>query len=57
MPILMHALFDYFESTVEVERIRHGRRQTVETRINEEALLLAQYLRDENEIWSPRLTV
>lgn len=50
-------LYDYFDSTVEVERIRHCRRQTVETLINEEALLLAQYLRDENETWSPRITI
>ena len=47
-------LYDYFDSMVEVERIRHGKRQTVETLINEEALLLAQYLRNENQTWNPR---
>lgn len=52
---LTRKLYSYFESTVEVERMRHGKRQTVETLINEEALLLAQYLRDESETWTPRI--
>jgi len=30
-------------------------RQTVKTLINEEAFLLAHYLRDEHETWSPRI--
>lgn len=54
---LTRKLYDYFESTVDVERIRHGKRQTVETLINEEALLLAQYLRDEQREWSPRIAI
>jgi hypothetical protein len=33
----------------------HGERQSVETLINEEALLLAKYLRDENDTWIPRV--
>jgi len=45
----------FFESKVDVPRIMHGERQSVETLINEEALLLAKYLRNEREIWSPRL--
>jgi len=52
---LTRKLYSYFESTVEVERMRHGKRQTVETLINEEAFLLAQYLRDESETWTPRM--
>jgi hypothetical protein len=40
---------------VEVPRIRHGSRQTLETLINEEALLLAKYLRDERKTWVPRI--
>jgi hypothetical protein len=35
--------------------MKHGKRQTVETLINEEAFLLAQYLRDEPETWTPRI--
>lgn len=52
---LTRNLYDHFESTVEVDRIRHGKRQTIDTLINEEALLLAQYLRDEQEEWCPRI--
>jgi len=29
----------------------------METLINEEALLLAKYLRDEIRVWTPRITV
>jgi len=54
---LTRKLYQCFESTVEIDRIRHGKRQTVETLISEEALLLAQYLRDEQESWSPRIAV
>jgi hypothetical protein len=54
---LTRKLYDYFESTVEIDRMRHGKRQTVETLINEEAFLLAQYLRDEQEAWSPRIAI
>ena len=52
---LTRKLYACFESTVEVERIKQGKRQTVETLINEEALLLAQYLRDEQKEWCPRI--
>jgi len=44
-----------FESWVKVPRIRHGSHQTIETLINEEALLLAKYLRDERRTWIPRI--
>jgi hypothetical protein len=46
----------FFESMVEVKRIRNGEHQTLETLISEEALLFARYLRNENREWSPRLT-
>ena len=32
-----------------------GKKQTVETLINEEALLFAKYLRNERETWIPRI--
>jgi CRISPR/Cas system-associated endonuclease Cas1 len=51
---MMNKLDSFFESTVEVSRIKHGNRQAVETLINEEALLLAQYLRNERQSWNPR---
>jgi len=46
----------YFESKVEIPLIRHGKRQKLETLINEEALLLAKHLRDERKTWVPRIT-
>jgi len=54
---LMRDFNTYFEGRVEVPRIRHGSKQTLETLINEEALLLAKYLRDERKTWVPRITV
>jgi len=47
----------YFESKVEIPRIKVGKRQEIETLINEEALLLAKYLRDERKSWGPRIAI
>ena len=47
----------YFGSKVEIPRIRVGKRQEIETLINEEALLLAEYLRDEKKSWVPRIAI
>jgi len=44
----------FFGSYVEIPRIKIGERQTVETLINEEALLFSKFLRNEQEIWIPR---
>ena len=44
-----------FERKVEIPRIKHGNRQTLDTLICEEALLLAKYLRGERNSWVPRL--
>ncbi|MEM2780698.1 MAG: tyrosine-type recombinase/integrase, partial [Candidatus Bathyarchaeia archaeon] len=40
---------------VDVPRIKHGKRQLLDTLICEEALLLAKYLRGERNTWIPRL--
>lgn len=48
------ALDSLFNSHVEIPRIRHGKRQELETLIGEEALF-AKYLRHESEKWNPRL--
>jgi len=53
----MKKLYDLFDSLVEVPRIRIGRRQTVETLINEETLLLAKFSRKERGTWIPRVAV
>jgi len=46
----------FFEATVEIPRIRVGKRQTIENLINEEALSLAKFLRNEEETWIPRMS-
>jgi len=51
---LERGLDGLFEGWIEVPRIRYGSRQTLETLINEEALLLAKYLRGEKKAWVPR---
>ena len=48
-------LNDYFETIVEIPRIRVGKRQEIETLIYEEALLLAKYFRNERKEWIPRI--
>ena len=52
---LMHGLNQLFEAEIEIPRIRHGKKQTIETLVNEEALLLAKFLRDERKEWSQRI--
>jgi CRISPR-associated protein Cas1 len=52
---LADGLNSLFESKVEIPRIKHGKKQTVDTLINEEALLLAKFLRKEIKEWIPRL--
>jgi len=47
----------FLESTVEIPRIRHGKRQTLDTLITEEALLLAKFLRNEKKDWVPRAPI
>jgi len=54
---LIKQLNAFFEAIVEVPRIRIGGRQTVETLIREEALLLAKFLRDERKTWIPRIAL
>jgi hypothetical protein len=50
----------HFESKVEIPLaraplMRNGDRQRIETLINEGALLLTKYLRDEITKWTPRV--
>jgi CRISPR-associated protein Cas1 len=52
---LAEGLNNLFNRYIEITRIRHGKRQTLDTLINEEALLLAKYLRNEKKEWVPRL--
>jgi len=50
----MNKLNAFFESMVEIPRVKHGNKQSVETLINEETMLLARYLRNERQSWNPR---
>jgi len=54
---LVKSLNEYFQIKVEVPRIRVGKKQEIETLINEEALLLAEFLRNEKQTWIPRLVI
>lgn len=40
-----------------IPRIRHGNESSIETLINEEALLLGLYLREERKDWVPRIGI
>jgi CRISPR-associated protein Cas1 len=52
---LVKGLNQYFQRKVRIPRIRMGNEQEIETLINEEALLLAMFLRDERNRWIPRI--
>jgi CRISPR-associated protein Cas1 len=56
--LLEKRLHDCFEVKTEIPRIKgttHFKRQTIETLINEEVLLLAKYFRNETREWNPRI--
>jgi hypothetical protein len=52
----MDQLNGFFESFMEIPRIKVGERQTIVTLINEEALLFAKHLMVEIQTWNPRIT-
>ncbi len=54
---LADGLNSLFESEVNIPRIKHGEKQTLDTLISEEALLLAKYLRNERKEWFPRIGI
>jgi len=54
---MLKKLYNYLESKVDIPRIKHGKRQSIETLINEECLLLAKYIRDEKKNWQPRVII
>lgn len=51
----MKSLNKYFLSEVKIPRYRMGKKQELETLINEEAMLFAKYLRDERKEWNLRI--
>lgn len=48
----MDQLNAFFGSFVEIPRIKVSERETIKTLINEEALLLAKFIRNEKENWN-----
>jgi CRISPR-associated protein Cas1 len=44
-----------FGRIVDIPRIKHGNKQTIDTLISEETFLLAKYLRNELKYWKPRI--
>jgi len=54
---LAEGLNNLFNRWVEIPRIKHGKRQILDTLIKEEALLLAKFLRNEGKIWDPRISL
>jgi len=46
----------FFNGMIDVQRIKIGKRQIVDTLISEEALLFAKYLRNERQEWVPRIS-
>ena len=54
---LVENLNKYFETKIEIPRIRRGKKQTIGTLINEEAILLAMYPRNEKSTWTPRILI
>ena len=52
---LADGLNSLFKRQIEIPRIKHGKRQTLDTLINEEVLLLAKFLRSEKKEWKPRI--
>jgi hypothetical protein len=52
---VIRGLNEYFQTKIEIPRIRMGERQEIETLICEEALLFAMFLRNERQTWKPRI--
>jgi CRISP-associated protein Cas1 len=52
---LAEGLNELFNRKVEIKRVKHGFKQTIDTLICEEAILLSMYLNDKKSNWIPRL--
>lgn len=53
LPSIFRGLL-HFQTKINVPRIKHGKKQTIETLINEEALLFAKFLRNDKREWKSR---
>lgn len=52
---LIDEMSQYLRTRVKIPRITIGKRQRIETLISEEASLFAMYLRNESQLWEPRI--
>ena len=50
---LAEELNTFFDRVVNIERIKVGKKQTIDTLLGEEVLLFAKYLRHERKDWIP----
>lgn len=58
IPFIFHSLPPtIFTTSPHFGQLSVGKKQTIETLIREEALLIAKFLRKENKIWSPRYAI
>jgi CRISPR/Cas system-associated endonuclease Cas1 len=55
--VFVNNLDEYLQTKISLPRIRMGNRQEIETLINEEAMLLGMYLRNEKKDWIPRIGI
>ena len=55
--VLVKSLNSFFELPVDIPRLRIGKKQRIETLINEEVLLFAEYLRNIKQTWIPRIVI
>lgn len=54
---MVSKLFAYFQKKYYIPRVKRGRRQELETLINEEAFRISRYLRLKGESWTLRIPV
>ena len=53
----MALLENFFNILIDIPRMKHGVRQSIISLINEETMLLGKYLRQEEKMWIPRISV
>ena len=54
---IMKRLELHLQSNIEIPRTKHGNNQTIETLINEEALLFEKFIRNEKRMGSKNFTI
>jgi hypothetical protein len=52
---LAEGLNSLFNREVDIPRMKYGKKQILDTLVNEEAFLLTKFLRNETKMWIPRI--